>query len=132
MRSSNITRFDSKGRLLIPSHVRKALRAREGTEIVIIPDNEKRYLKIIPLVKGRTAEIRFILEDMPGSLARIAGLLSESNLDIIVSESRTLAKGKLAEWDVMVDTSECDDLEEVRKKSLELDNIKNVEMLKTK
>ncbi len=132
MRSSNITSFDSKGRLLIPSHIRKALRAEEGTEIVIIPDNEKRYLKIIPLAKGRTAEIRFILEDMPGSLARIAGFLSESNLDIIVSESRTLAKGKLAEWNVMVDTTKCDDLEEVKKKSLKLDNIKNVEILKTK
>lgn len=130
MRHSNVTRFDSKGRLLIPSHIRKKLKAEEGTDVVIIPDDEKRNVKIIPLVKGRTAEIRFLLEDVPGSLSKVANLLSQSDLDIILSESKTLTKGKLAEWDVMVDVSGCDDLEELKKKALKLDDVKKVEILR--
>ncbi len=132
MKSSNITCFDSKGRLLIPSHIRKFMRVEGGTEVVIIPEDDKRQMRVIPLVNGKTAEIRLLLDDTPGSLARAARLLSESGLDIIISESRTMAKGRLAEWDVMVDISECDDLESVRKKCRELDNVKGVEILESK
>lgn len=131
MRSSNIARFDSKGRLLIPSRLRRSMRAEEGTDIVIVPDDEKRQVRLIPLVKGKTAEIRFLIEDVPGSLARIARILSRSGLDIILSESRTLEKGKLAEWDVMVDTSGCNDLEGAGKSLRELDNIKKMDILRS-
>lgn len=131
MKSSNIARFDSKGRLLIPSHLRRALRADEGTDMVIIPDEDKRQVRIIPLVKGKTAEIRFLIEDVPGSLAGIARVLSQSGLDIILSESRTLEKGQLAEWDVMADTSGCDDLEGVRKRCMGLGSVKSVSIVKS-
>jgi bifunctional DNA-binding transcriptional regulator/antitoxin component of YhaV-PrlF toxin-antitoxin module len=130
MKRSNVTRFDSKGRLLIPSHLRKSMRAREGTDVVIIPEEDKRQVRIIPMVKGRTAEIRLLIEDVSGSLARIAKILSKSGLDIIVSESRTLEKGRLAEWEVMVDTSGCNDLDRVGKSLQELENVRKMEILR--
>ncbi len=88
-------------------------------------------MKIIPLVKGRTAEIRFLLEDAPGSLARIARLLSENNLDIILSESRTMAKGQLAEWNVIVDTSNFNNgFENLKERLLNSEPVKNVEVVR--
>ncbi len=105
MRNSNIVKLDSKGRVLIPIHIRNMLKADNGTEVVIIPDKDNGHMKILPLVNGKTAEIKLLLKDLPGSLANIANILSEYDIDIIMSESRTLARGQLAEWDVIVDTS---------------------------
>ncbi len=107
MRNSNIARIDSKGRVLIPIHIRKFMEADEGTELVIVPDGERGQVKMLPLLRDKTAEFRLMLSDDAGSLAKVASMLSDYNVNIIMSESRTLVKGKNAEWDVIVDTSEC-------------------------
>jgi bifunctional DNA-binding transcriptional regulator/antitoxin component of YhaV-PrlF toxin-antitoxin module len=132
MKRKNVMRFDSKGRVLIPSHLRKSLKAGEGTEVIIIPDEKNGSVKLVPMLKSRTAEIRFLIEDTPGSLARVAGLLSRCGLDIMLSESRNLTGGKVAEWDVIVDVSGCDDLDAVKGKFLELDNVRDVQVLRAK
>jgi bifunctional DNA-binding transcriptional regulator/antitoxin component of YhaV-PrlF toxin-antitoxin module len=106
MHNSNITRVDSKGRILIPIHIRKMLGADDGTEIMIIPDHDKSQVRMLPLVREKTAEIRILMNDVPGSLAHIADSLASHNANIIMSESRTIAKGKTAEWDVIIDTTE--------------------------
>jgi bifunctional DNA-binding transcriptional regulator/antitoxin component of YhaV-PrlF toxin-antitoxin module len=106
MRNSNITRVDSKGRILIPIHIRKMLGADDGTEILIVPEHDGGHVKMLPLVREKTAEIRLLMNDVPGSLAHIANALATHNVNIIMSESRTIIKGKTAEWDVIIDTSE--------------------------
>lgn len=131
MRNSNIVRVDSKGRILIPIHIRKFLGADDGTEIIIIPDREKGQAKVLPLIKEKTSEIRFLINDIPGSLAKIADTLSAYGLNIIMSESRTLVKGKSAEWDVIVDTSESNGTIEQLKKDLQHSKtIKGLEVLR--
>ena len=131
MRSSNIVKLDSKGRMLIPIHVRKFLGVDDGTELIIVEDNDKQQIRILPLVKEKTAELRFTLEDIPGSLAYVADMLANYNMNIIMSESRTLTKGRKAEWDVIVDTSECNGtLEQFKKEVMNSGKVKNLEVVK--
>lgn len=131
MRNSNIVKIDSKGRILIPIHIRNFLKAKEGTEIVIIPDNEKSQVRMLPLIKEKTAEFRILLSDMPGSLAGIASTLSDYGVNIIMSESRTLVKGKQAEWDVIVDTSESNGtMDQLQKELIQSKLVKNVEVMR--
>ena len=131
MRNSNIVKVDSKGRILIPIHIRNFLKAKEGTEIVIIPDSEKSQVKMFPLLKEKTAELKIMLSDMPGSLATIANILSDYGMNIIMSESRTLVKGKSAEWDVIIDISERNGtIEQLQKELRESKLIKDVEVVR--
>jgi bifunctional DNA-binding transcriptional regulator/antitoxin component of YhaV-PrlF toxin-antitoxin module len=131
MRNSNIVKLDSKGRILIPIHVRKFLSVDDGTELIIVEDNDKQQVRILPLIKEKTAELRFNLADLPGSLAHIADTLANFKINIIMSESRTLVKGKIAEWDVIVDTSECNgSLDQFRKEIVDSGSVKDVEILR--
>ena len=131
MRNSNITRVDSKGRILIPIHIRKMLGADDSTEIIIIPEHDRSQVRMLPLVREKTAEIRIMMKDMPGSLAHIANSLAIHNVNIMMSESRTIVKGKSAEWDVIVDTSEANGNMESLKGELEKSkDIRKVEILR--
>jgi len=130
MRSTNISKLDSKGRLLIPSHIRKFLSVDEGTEVIILPDNEKAEARILPLVRDKTAEFRITMTDSPGSLALIADMLARYNVNVLMSKSRSVVKGKLAEWDLIVDTSGCNGrLEKMKTSILNSSLIKNMEIL---
>ena len=131
MRNSNIVKLDSKGRVLIPIHIRNMLKADEGTDVVIIPDKSNGHMKILPLVNGKTAEIRLLLNDLPGSLASIANILAEYDINVIMSESRTLARGQLAEWDVVVDTSNfTKDFDHLKERLLNSNLVKNVDVVR--
>lgn len=131
MRNSNIVKLDSKGRILIPIHIRKFLSVDDGTELIIVEDNDKAQVRMLPLVKEKTAELRFMIGDMPGALAHIADTLADYNINIIMSESRTLVKGKMAEWDVIVDTSESSGtLEQFKKEVVESGKVNDVEVLR--
>jgi len=131
MRNTNITKLDSKGRMLIPSHIRKMLNIDKDTELVIIPDDNKLQAKILPLLQGRTAEFRIIMEDALGSLADVANILKEFNINIIMSQSRTLVKGKSAEWSLIVDTSECNgNLDHLKEVLLNNKVIREMEIVK--
>ncbi len=131
MRNSNIVKLDAKGRMLIPIHVRKFLGLDDGTELIIVEDNKKQQIRILPLIKEKTAELRFTLGDMPGSLAYVADTLAAYNMNIIMSESKTLVKGRTAEWDVIVDTSECSGtLDQLKKEIAESGKIEEVEILR--
>ncbi|HJW96940.1 MAG TPA: hypothetical protein VJ485_02145 [archaeon] len=130
MRNTNIARLDSKGRLLIPSHIRKFLSVDEGTEVIILPDNDKAEARILPLVRDKTAEFRITMADSPGSLALIADTLARYNVNVLMSKSRSIVKGKLAEWDLIVDTSGCNGrLEKMKTSILNSSLIKNMEIL---
>jgi bifunctional DNA-binding transcriptional regulator/antitoxin component of YhaV-PrlF toxin-antitoxin module len=131
MRNTNIARLDSKGRILIPSHIRKFLNVDDGTEVIILPDGEKSEARILPLVRDKTAEFRITMADSPGSLAVIADILARYNINVLMSKSRSLVKGKVAEWDLIVDTSACNGkIERMRASLLGSNFIKNMEILR--
>jgi bifunctional DNA-binding transcriptional regulator/antitoxin component of YhaV-PrlF toxin-antitoxin module len=131
MRGTNVARLDSKGRILIPSHVRKHFRVKDGTEVILIPDHEKNELRMLPLVRGKSAKIRLTLTDLPDSLASIANILDMNSISIITSESRSLSRN-LTEWNLVVDISQCNNgFEDVRQKLASASTIRSVEMFRT-
>ncbi|MBL7206232.1 MAG: ACT domain-containing protein [Candidatus Aenigmarchaeota archaeon] len=130
MKNSNITKLDQKGRILIPKHIRDVLKADDGTEIILIPDNENSQVKLLPLLRDKTAEIRILIDDAPGSLAKIADLFSQYGVNIVMSESRTLVRGKTAEWDIITDISELNgEMETIKEKILNSGVVKKMEIL---
>ena len=104
MKNQSIAKVDPKGRVLIPVHLRNQLGIEEGTEMIIVPDGDKPQMKIFPLVKNKTAEIRLVLRNSPGSLASVANILTSHQLDVILSESKRIGTD-ITEWKIIVDTS---------------------------
>ena len=107
----NIVKVDSKGRIIVPFHIRDYLGLREGTEMLVI-NNEKRELRILPLLENAT-EISVLMEDTPGALVSVMETVSKNSVDIITSLSKTLEKVRTAQWDAIVDVSKCKDIKKL-------------------
>ena len=107
----NVVKVDSKGRIIVPYHIRDYLGLREGTEMLII-NNEKRELRILPLFEN-ASEISVIIDDVPGALSSVLEVVSKNSVDIITSLSKTLEKGKTAHWEAIVDISRCKDIKKL-------------------
>ena len=116
MENFNIVKIDSKGRMIIPFQLRDYLRLKEGTQL-IITNNENKELRIIPIV-GNTAYLEVMFKDDVGSLVKLINITSKHKADILMSTSKTIERGKLAEWNAIIDTSSCDlqKLEEILSK----------------
>ncbi len=84
---------------------------KEGMELIVI-NNEKKELKVFPLLNG-TAKLDIIMSDAPGSLASILKVISANSADILMSTSKTIERGRLAEWSAIVDTSLCKDVKKM-------------------
>ncbi len=109
MRISEIVRVDSRGRILIPSAVRSSLGLREESYVMLIADLESQEIRLIPFADPEAAlyELRMAFEDFPGALAKAASKLAELGVDLLSTQSRTIYRGKLAEWHAIVDLSKC-------------------------
>ena len=128
MRNFNIVKLDSKGRLLVPFHIREYLNIENGAEFIIV-NNERKELKILPLIKGQTAEIRIFISDIPGSLAKTIDKLAEFGIDILVSQSKVIERGELAEYHAIADISRCSNIKKVSNDLSHLKNVKKVEVI---
>ncbi|HRU80915.1 MAG TPA: ACT domain-containing protein, partial [Candidatus Methanomethylicus sp.] len=77
---------------------------------------------------ARLIEMRLKIPDRPGALARVARTLSELNIDLVMSSSRTIKKGDSAEWVVIADFSQNDKTpKEISKKIIENRDATSVE-----
>ncbi|KYH38691.1 MAG: hypothetical protein AYL30_003350 [Candidatus Hecatellales archaeon B24] len=109
MRISEIARIDSRGRILIPSSVRSTLGLREEAYVMLIADLESREIRLIPFAdpEAQLYELRILMNDIPGALAKAATKLAEIGVDLLSTQSRTIYRGRLAEWYAVVDLSKC-------------------------
>jgi AbrB family looped-hinge helix DNA binding protein len=116
-----IMRVDSKGRVTIPARMREELGMKEGSYAVVRIDREDRNVTVglFAGAHARLVEMKLKIPDRPGALARAARTLSEMNLDLMTSSSRTLKKGDVAEWVVVADVGESGmTIEEVKRRIL--------------
>ena len=120
-------KIDSKGRLIVPFHIRNYLGLKEGTEL-IVANNGKKELKIFPLLNGSTARITVTAAEDPLTLHRILDVMLKNNIDILMSTSRTMDGGRTIEWSAIVDTSNCPNAENVEDALKKTKMIKKVEM----
>jgi AbrB family looped-hinge helix DNA binding protein len=109
MRMTEIVRVDSRGRITMPASIREAVRLSEGMYVMLIADLDEKEVRIAPFAdpEAKLVEFRITFSDMPGALAKAAGILAEEGVDLLSSESRTLRRGKSAEWVVVADISRC-------------------------
>ncbi len=119
MRMTEIVRIDSRGRVTMPSSIREAVRLSEGMYVMLIADLDEKEIRITPFAdpEAKLVELRITFSDIPGALAKAANILARQGVDLLSSESRTLRRGKSAEWVVVADVSRCKcELEELERK----------------
>jgi len=119
---TEIVRIDSRGRITMPSSLREAVRLSEGMYVMLIADLDEKEVRIVPFAdpEAKLIEFRIAFSDMPGALAKAANILARQGVDLLSSESRTLRRGKSAEWVVVADVSRCKcKLEELEQKIVE-------------
>ncbi|MGQ9514416.1 MAG: ACT domain-containing protein [Thermoproteota archaeon] len=105
-RTTYMVKVDERGRILIPLYARDALSIGKNTSLLLVVDQEQKNLVITPITeKAKLATINVLLQDVPGALAKAAQFLAEQGIDLIMSESRTLSRGKTAEWSAVADLS---------------------------
>ncbi len=105
MRTTNIVRVDSKGRITIPLFIREAMDIEEGRFLVLIADLEKKELILTPVSseKGVVYEISVEMLDKPGALAEFSIIIKNIGLDILASRCSTLQRGKIGECTVIAE-----------------------------
>ncbi len=127
----DFTTMDSKSRVTIPAKIRRILGLSEGMKLLIIANIPRKEIKIIPLagLQAKVYRLRVVMSDRPGVLARAASLLAEENVDLLMTESRTIRRGELAEWVIMADLSNCKlDVAELIERMKGLDFVRSVEI----
>lgn len=127
----DFTVMDYKSRITIPLKVRKLLGLREGMKFLVIANALRKEVRIIPLAElhAKVYRIRILMADRPGVLAKVATLLAEENVDLLMTESRTIRRGEIAEWIVMADLSKCKlDVSELLDRIRSFDFVKNIEI----
>ena len=109
MRMTEIVRVDSRGRITMPSSIREAAKLSEGMYVMLIADLDKKEIRITPFAdpEAKLVELSITFSDVPGALAKSAFILADEGVDLLSSESRTLRRGKSAEWVVVADVSRC-------------------------
>jgi len=109
MRMTEIVRVDSRGRITMPSSIREAVRLSEGMYVMLIANLDKKEIRIAPFAdpEAELVELSITFFDIPGALAKAASILADKGVDLLSSESRTLRRGKSAEWIVIADVSRC-------------------------
>lgn len=109
MEISGIVKVDSRGRILIPSTVRAGVGLAKGMYVMIHADTERREIKVVPLAgpKAKLVSFRMVISDVPGALAKVASIMAKHGVDLLASQSRTLERGRTAEWAAVGDVSGC-------------------------
>ena len=109
MRMTEIVRVDSRGRITMPSTIRDAIKLSEGMYVMLIADLDKKEIRIAPFAdpEAKLVEVNITFSDAPGALAKAASILANQDVDLLSSESRTLRRGKSAEWIAIADVSRC-------------------------
>ena len=104
MKETEILKIDSRGRIVIPRSMRKALGLKENSHIMLISDSEENELRIIPLpfYEDQTfMRIKIIIADEPGALSQISKIFGELGLSLLYGQTVVIKKGKTAEWSVI-------------------------------
>jgi len=109
MSSSQITRIDGKGRLIVPAAYREVLNLKEDSNVLLSLDTSKNALILLPFASAgdELYRVELTLSDAPGSLSRLLALLAKSGVDLVQSESIASDRGRSAQWRATVDLSKC-------------------------
>jgi len=125
----SLVRVDSKGRMLIPSSMRKKLRINNGTELVLMHGKEDNLLRIMPLSNGKIVKCSVSVSNSPGSLSSVMEMLEMLNAGVMMSESRKFMGKDVSEWTFILDVSKLSGQPEALEEKLSmLECVKSVDI----
>ena len=104
---NSIIKLDTRGRLVIPSEFRESLDLQEGDNVLLSLDSKTNTIVISPTYGKQENLIKLEIEfgDKPGSLAKIAQMLAELKIDLVMTESKSFNRGTKARWNIVADIS---------------------------
>jgi len=130
---NSIIRLDTRGRLVIPNEFRETLDLKEGDEVLLSLDSKTNTLIISPTYGKQSDLVKMEIEfgDSPGTLAKIAGLIAQMKIDLIMTESKSFQRGKKARWNIIADVSKCSySINEIKQKLLQTDFVETTSITK--
>lgn len=104
---TEVSKIDSKGRIVIPNSFRSSLGLRVDEEIIVELDKKNERLVLIPIEKS-TRKLEIVFSDAPGTLANVAAILARLKVDLVFTESRSVKRAKEAVWTVVANFSKTD------------------------
>lgn len=102
------TKLDSKGRALIPKPFRESLGLRENDPIFVSLDSQNHAIIIGQYSETNVYQITIEMGDKPGTLAKLAHILSTNGVDLIATESHSTLRTKGATWRVLCSAKKVD------------------------
>ena len=130
---NSIIRLDTRGRLVIPNEFRETLDLKEGDEVLLSLDSKTNTLIISPTYGKQSDLVKIEIEfgDTPGALAKIAGLIAQLKIDLVMTESKSFQRGKKARWNIIADVSKCSDsINEIKKRLTQTDFVEATSITK--
>ena len=115
---NSIIKLDTRGRLVIPSEFRESLDLQEGDNVLLSLDSKTNTIVISPTYGKQENLIKLEIEfgDKPGSLAKIAQMLAELKIDLVMTESKSFNRGTKARWNIVADISKANlSIQELKK-----------------
>ena len=110
----NISRMDSKGRVLIPYNLRDMFELDIGDELKI-STNENKEIVAVPISR-----------DVSKSLVKINKQLEKDGINILDSQIQVM-KDKF-EWSILADTYDRKNLRKLKKKLSMIQNVKDIKI----
>ena len=94
-------KIDSKGRIVLPSSFRTALALDQGDVVYLSLDEQNSAIVISTKPDESLYSLVISMDDAPGTLAKLATVLAEQNVDLVATESHSLTRSKEAVWRVI-------------------------------
>lgn len=120
--------MDSKGRLLIPSHVRDLLDLRNRSELRLSIDNKT--ITVTPINQDGNARIKIVLRNIR-DLSHVLDILGKSNVNILSSKTEIVNSTENSnryKWSAVLETNG-NDLGNLRKSIMSIKNIEHVAII---
>ncbi|MEM4347991.1 MAG: hypothetical protein QXN37_00250 [Candidatus Anstonellaceae archaeon] len=93
-----ICKLDSKGRVLIPQHLREAAGIMADDRLIVGLDEKTWKITIEPAREKKILRLTIALSDKPGALASAALTLANLGVDLVSSHSHSTRRGEAALW----------------------------------
>jgi len=106
---TDTVRVNEKGEIKVPDEIRDQIGIIEGMHVLLRANLDRREIIIVPFstAEADLVEFKITLSDTSGALAKCATFLSNNNINLVASESKSIQSGEIAEWIVVADISKC-------------------------
>ncbi|MCX8196725.1 MAG: ACT domain-containing protein [Candidatus Micrarchaeota archaeon] len=92
------SRVDSKGRVLIPQHMRQIAGILPNDKIILSLGKDANEITLRPAHEKKLLRLVIEISDRPGALAAAAAALAELKVDLVSSYSHSSKRGEVANW----------------------------------